>query len=389
MDFSENPAVYFTLNVFFHAGTLSSSDESVTGKIMKASGALLETLTTAINNLTVSNYDHGLNGLEFVDNGQLYFSVGSFTNGGRVDPRLTKLNNKENFLSASINVAYVFHPDFDGSIKWSAPGNMIAKGIDVFGVGTRNAYGLMLLSNGKLYATDNGPNTGFGSMANGCKGEFIASQKRDDKFLLIKQGRYYGHPNHKRAAFFNDTRQCIWVPLETPSYSNYTAPLMIGMGSSRNGIIEFHSNHFERQLRGYVIIGRYRSTPSLNLIILNPDGTDVVPESQTILPMGIGANSLDITQAPNGFIAKISYSSNELALLIPNKKAVNETTVHTVFPKGGLNGGGNILSIYGINFVKSPTIEVGGRNCPFVTAVSTRKQIDCVFYVSSMNSVHF
>jgi glucose/arabinose dehydrogenase len=121
-----------------------------------ASGPNLETIIDVITGLPTSGYDHGINGLQFGDNGELYFGIGSHTNGGipgQLSPTEYKL--KENFLSAAINVAYVTHPDFDGNIKWSAPddGNMIAKGIDLFATGLRNPYSIVLHSNGKLYAT--------------------------------------------------------------------------------------------------------------------------------------------------------------------------------------------------------------------------------------------
>ena len=69
--------MYFTFNKFFHKGVLSSSGTTVSGKIRMASGPNLETITDIITGLPISDLDHGLNGMEFGDNGELYFTSGS------------------------------------------------------------------------------------------------------------------------------------------------------------------------------------------------------------------------------------------------------------------------------------------------------------------------
>lgn len=39
-------------------------------------------ITTVVSNLPVSDHDHGINGLEFGDKGELYILVGGNTNAG-------------------------------------------------------------------------------------------------------------------------------------------------------------------------------------------------------------------------------------------------------------------------------------------------------------------
>ena len=155
MSTKEHPDVYFTASKFMHTGFLSSSGPAINGKIRRASGPSLETQVDIIINLPVSDLDHALNAIEFGDNGELYFAVGSNTNGGIPGNLSSTGLLKENFLSGAINVAYLSHPDFNGNIQWSASddGNMIAKGIDVFAAGLRNPYSMVLHSNGNLYAT--------------------------------------------------------------------------------------------------------------------------------------------------------------------------------------------------------------------------------------------
>ena len=72
------PDVYFTFNPFFHKGRLSSSGTTVGGKIRMASGPNLETIVDVITGLPISDLDHGLNALEFGDNGELYITSGRY-----------------------------------------------------------------------------------------------------------------------------------------------------------------------------------------------------------------------------------------------------------------------------------------------------------------------
>jgi glucose/arabinose dehydrogenase len=388
-DDKSNPDVYFTSNWFFHGGYFSSSGASVNGKIKMASGPNLDTVIDIVTGLPVSDHDHGLSAIEFGDVGELYFTCGGNTNGG-VPGELSQFQQlKENFLSGAINVAYLSHPNFNGTIQWSAPddGNMVASGIDVFASGTRNPFGLMLHSNGNLYATDNGPNIGFGRMMTGCGvNEDVYDVQRGDKVLLIQQNNYYGHPNAKRAAYFNEPRQCVWRAGENIANeaTMHTPPLVMAP-SAQCGMMEFHGNHFRGQLRHNILLAQYGAINSISRIILNEDGSNVIQESQQVIPMSIGYQSLDITQAPNGNIIDISYNTNKLLLIQPVEQATTQLTVNTAFPRRGRSSGGNVLSIYGVNLdftsgdgstnVTTTVATVGNVDCPIVTLSST--QIDC------------
>jgi glucose/arabinose dehydrogenase len=106
-----------------------------------------------------------VNQIEFGNRGELYINIGSNTNGG-VPGRLSGSGLlKENYFSASTVIANLSNPIFDGYIEYDAPDDgspRSRRGISVFAPGLRNPFGLTLHSNGKLYATDNGPNTGYG-----------------------------------------------------------------------------------------------------------------------------------------------------------------------------------------------------------------------------------
>jgi glucose/arabinose dehydrogenase len=376
LDTKSDPDVYFTANTFFHKGKLSSSGTTINGRILKASGASLENVTTIVSGLPVSDLDHGLNAIEFGDHGELYMCMGSHTNGGIPGPLSSSRLLKENFLSAAINVAYLSHPDFNGDIRWSAPddGNMIAKGIDVFAHGVRNAYGIVLHSNGKMYATENGPNTGYGKMSTGCgPNDVLNDIQTSDRVLHIQEGHYYGHPNRKRAEFFKDPRQCVWNLLAVNSTKASTA--MIGnVTSSRNGIIEFHGNHFGGQLRGNLIFARYNKESSLSRVVLSEDGLGLTSTSFNSIPMGIGSQGLDVTQAPNGNLIEMQMTKKSLGAFAPDEAATLDLVVKTVFPRRGGYAGGSKLSIYGVNFFingQQTSVTVGQSACPVASVTLT------------------
>jgi glucose/arabinose dehydrogenase len=383
MDTQKDIDVYFTASHFFHKGAKSSSGSAVNGRIRKASGPNLETVVDIISGLPVSDIDHGLNAVEFGDNGEIYFAIGSNTNGGLPGPLSTSRLLKENYLSGAIVVAYVNHPDFQGHIKWTAEedGDMIASGIDIYAHGVRNAYSILRHSNGNMYTSDNGPNVGYGRMMTGCdEGQDIQDNQRDDKFLLIKQGAYYGHPNPKRASYLKDTRQCVWHGAEETSNSGYTGPMLVAT-SSRTGLVEFAGNHFGGQLRGHIIMEHYTAQQSLSRLILNDDGTGLVPESLAPISLDIGDQGLDVTLAPNGNLIEVRYVPETVAYYKPYEKDTDRLIVKSVFPHRGRSSGGTILSIYGVNFVSlrdgsNPIVTVGGLNCPTIPTI-TATRIDC------------
>ena len=107
-----------------------------------------------------------MNQITFGNMGELYINIGSNTNGGVPGSLSGSGRLKENYFSAATNVANLGHPSFDGFIEYNAldDGSPInTTGVSVFAPGLRNPYGLTLHSNGNLYGTDNGPNTGYGT----------------------------------------------------------------------------------------------------------------------------------------------------------------------------------------------------------------------------------
>jgi hypothetical protein len=112
--------------------------------------------------------------------------------------------NEDVLLAATLIAWNINEPSFDGFITYDDQGNQIlGSDVEVFVLGQRNSFDIILRSNGKLYATDNGPNTKYGVPSTGCYEQSDSHLTQADKLNLIVQGGYYGHANRKRGATDN------------------------------------------------------------------------------------------------------------------------------------------------------------------------------------------
>jgi glucose/arabinose dehydrogenase len=370
---TNNPRIYFAHWRLYHGESKSTSGQAINGKISIASGANLDTIVDVIMGLPVSDADHGINGLEFGDEGELYIQVGSNTNGGVPGRLTTTQKQKDQVFSAATLVAYLSKPNFRGVLTYTADddGDANPSDVEVFAFGNRNPLGIVLHSNGNLYGTDNGPDIKYGDMLTSCTGSSIEGVDEKDKVNLLVKGGYYGHPNLKRGR--SDPRQCTWRSPRS-SGNGYTPPIVI-VPSSTNGIVEFSSNHFDGQMRGNLITAQYKS--GLYRIILTADGQGVVPESVEPSKFA-GDGVLDITQHPDGTLIDTRYEDGDIFYYKPIIRSTRAVLVLSVFPKRGGRAGGSRLSIYGRNLNKNsatPTVKVGSGACK-VTFVSAT-MIEC------------
>ena len=344
-----------------------------------------------------------VNQIEFGNTGKLYINIGSNTNGGVPGKLSGTAQLKENYFSAATIVADLKNPLFDGFIEYDAPddGSPINFfGVSIFAPGQRNPFGLVIHSNGYMYATDNGPNSGYGTfpkiyfgfqrnvkcmnveissllytgkMKVGCgPSDLLDDQEREDKLNRLVQGNYYGHPNMKRAVRDNDSRQCVWRHPTEPSSANYEAPLSVEL-SSATGLIEYKADHFNRQLRGNLLHIKYKS--SVLRTVLSPDGLSVNTLSMPGISL-VGRNGLDLAQAPNGNLIEVRYLNSSLWVDVPIEPPTTSLIVNSVFPSRGSQVGGTRLRIYGRNFGASPAVTIGLSNCPIV-GVPSASYIEC------------
>jgi hypothetical protein len=207
-----------------------------------------------------------------------------------------------------------------------------------------------------------------GKMKIGCgASDLLADQQREDKLNRIVKGKYYGHPNMKRAIYDNDSRQCVWRNPTEPTSPDFEAPLGIQL-SSTGGIIEYTADFFNRQLRGNLIHVKYKS--SLRRTVLSADGLSVHPLTVPAIPL-TGSGGLDVTQAPNGNLIEVRLVTNSLWVNVPIDAPTSVLTVNSVFPTRGGQAGGTSLHIYGVNFPINPIVTVGTSECPLVGTPTT------------------
>ena len=296
-------------------------------------------------------------------------------------------------------VADLSDANFNGFIEYDAlddgsPTNN--SGVSVFAPGLRNPFGLTMHSNGNLYGTDNGPNSGYGMfivklnfflirfsvfstnkndassilgrMKVGCaESDILFDQQREDKLVHIERNKYFGHPNPKRATHDRDTRQCVWHNPTEQTSSEFQAPMGVLL-SSATGIIEYKSDHFDKQLRGNLIHVKFKS--GLFRSVLISDGLEVHPLSIPGIPL-LGGAGLDVTQAPNGNLIEIRYIANTVFVSRPIEPKGSTLKVHSVFPTRGSVVGGTTLKIYGVNFGQSgASVTVGNKDCPVLVSVT-------------------
>jgi hypothetical protein len=218
-------------------------------------------------------------------------------------------------------------------------------------------------------------------MMSGCDdGMFVPDAKSEDKLNVLIRGQYYGHPNRIRALVDNDQRQCVWKdPLVDPPIVDgkvvYQKPLLM-MPSSVGGLMEYTADHFDRQLRYNLIVVKY--TSSISRIILRPDGLGVIPQSNPALALGIGAQGLSLTQAPDGTLIDIRYSTGSVFYHRAVEAPTTALKVHAVFPRRGPASGGYLLNVFGVNLDSVVSVVIvdpqkSDVECPIVSLVSQKK----------------
>jgi glucose/arabinose dehydrogenase len=362
MDTSLDPKVYVSHGYLFHGEV-----ESYNGKISVLEGTTLNLLGHVVTGLPISDHDHCVNGIIFGDQGEMYIQNGGNTNAGVPGDLSQSGLQKEGYFSAATLVARnIASPTFDGKITYFPDGTpKTGLDVQVFAPGQRNSYDILLHSNGHLYAADNGPNNLYGPSSETCTTEGY-NPTYGDELNLIEKNRYYGHANRLRGQ--TDPRQCVYRGTEEPGDAVYTAPIAL-LKASFNGIAEFETNHFGGQLRGHIILGRYQG--ELWHATLTPDGRSIINNVAVLVEDG----GLDVTQGPDGTLFVAQNFKNKIIYHKPSESSWLYIKVKSVFPRRGGYQGGTPLSIFGENFntFGTPTVTVGGKDCPLIGSASYSK----------------
>jgi len=328
------------------------------GKVTRLSGANFATRTDVITGLPVSNSGHEANGLAFGPDGRLYIAQGSTTNAGIVNPNVGLFQRPEVPTSAAVLVADVHAPSFNGAITYS-PANTYSDTVDqtggdvsVYAPGFRNPYDLVFHSNGKLYLTDNGPNSGYGPPSTSCSTQGTSDANALDELNIVVAGNYYGHPNRNRGR--TDARQCVYHAGTDPSGGGYTAPLEANLPASSDGLVEYTNGVFDGQLQGDLLYVSWVEN-TLHRVKLANAGTTVFED--TTLATGF-ANPLDVAVGADGTIYVAEYGGNKITFLKPDTTPATTVSVTGVQPNGGPIGGGQAVTITGANFTTTAETTV-------------------------------
>ena len=413
------PKIYVSHNQFYanaesytqEGGFNELTDFSpYSGQVSTLEGPDFTALNPLVDNIGVSNHDHGVNGLEFDANGDLLITVGSNTNAGIIDDAIGGID--ESPLTAAILKAEITKPGFNGNIQYQLPADFVVPdginltkpdgspanpeesqgfggivdvvpGVDVsvYASGLRNAYDLVLSTNGTIYATENSANGGFGAQSTGADTQvpFDAGRTIFDELNIIEEGNYYGQPNRSRGE--DDPRQNIYYYYDDPSNADYTAPIA-EFTSSTNGIIEYRSNTFGGQLKGNLIAQRWNGF--LYNVELSEDGTDVsnisLLETEVINDQGVAETKnllegLDVITGPGGALLSFDHSDSAVYVATPVDDSITAMVAYDISNWRAPAAGGGQFTIGGTNFsglLADTTVAIGGKTAT-ITSVTEKR----------------
>ena len=361
-----------------HGGACFDEFSPYNGEISILEGTNLTTITSLISGLPVSNHDHAVNGLVFDNNGDLLFVVGGNSNAGI--PACNLGDVPESPLSAAMLFAEITKPGFNGVIEYVESGTSttnndqrdgqivdVIDGVDVrvYAHGIRNAFDLAYTTEGRIYATDNGPNASFGPTSTGPDTEG-PEPETDDEFLVVEEGHYYGHPNRNRGRY--DGRQNIYYDLTPPS-EPYIFTQGIGVYlPSLVGIEEYRASTFNNAMRGQILFQKWGGIT--HLVEMSDDGELI--ETHSTLPVDLHA--LDVVAGPGGAVIGTDYLANALNICVPVDVAGFGLTVYDIFPWRAPGSGGHNFVIGGNGFgtISNTSVTIGSFPATLTSVSTTR-----------------
>ena len=335
--------------------------------------------TPLISGLPSTNHDHGINGMVFDNTGQIYVCVGGHTNAGIPNHNLGSLD--ESPFSAAVLAATVGKAGFDGAISYRDAKTGLpsmdqndsrtvtstgAPDVRLHATGLRNAFGIVFATNGRLYATDNGPNTGFGP-ASTTENTHIGDPVTPDKVVLLGKNHYYGHPNRSRGQF--DARQNRYLSPWEAAAPEVATPALTLLPSSRNGIDEYRATAFGGGLRGALLVQEWNG--ALSALLLSADGRRV---ESTINQVWGAQRGLGVLCGPGGAILVVDYTGSQIIASLPDDKAVNGMIAYDIFPWRAPASGDFSFVIGGKQFgnLSNTTVTIGKQQAR-LTSVSSQR----------------
>lgn len=365
-------------NLFANGGSCFTGTSAYSGQVSVLTGPNFSTIQPLITGLPCSNHDHGVNGLQFDNYGDLWISMGGNTNAGV--PACNIGNLPDSPLTGAVLRARLSKAGFNGTIRHleTATGVQntdqvagdrvdVAPGIDVsvFSAGVRNGFDIVWTTRGKLYGTDNGPNFTFGPASTSATTQ-SPDPEEDDKINLLVEGQYYGGANRNRGRY--DSRQNIWRSVTVaPIPGTYSAPL-VTLPSSVDGLDEYRATTFNNQMRGNLLAQKWNDR--LYNIVLTSDGRGV----QTVDTSIAGTYGLDVVTGPGGSILDIDYTGNAVKVLQPVDAAAKGMTAYDIFPWRARPDGTATFTIGGVGFgnLTNTFVSFGGVQAALTSVTPTR-----------------
>ncbi len=370
-----------------HSSLYSDGGGCLTGAFVSYSSevSILEgpgfAVTPLITGLPASNHDHAVNGMVFDRNGDLYVNVGGNTNAGIRDCALGDLPESP-FAAATIK-AEISKPGFNGIITYTEtnsglPNNDQAFGdlvdpdagldLTIFAAGQRNPFDLIYTTWDMLYATDNGPNAGFGESTIANCVSSLSQPTTQDELNLLEFGRYYGHPNCNRAR--TDARQSEFYNLAGLSIIGEFTQALAAFPPSVNGVEEYRSNTFNGAMRGALVAQKLASTTYL--IELSADKRSVV-NSGPVPTLNMGC--LDVVTGPGGVLVGVNHYGNSVLIAEPNDPSAIGLLVYDITPWRAPAAGGHEFVIAGSQFgtqLANVSVTIGGLPATLTSVSDTR-----------------
>jgi N-acetylneuraminic acid mutarotase len=364
--------------LFANGGECFDGVSPYSGYVSVLTGPDFDTAETLIDGLPVSNHDHGVNGIQFDNQGRLIVAVGGNSNSGIPDCPMGDL--PESPLSAAILRADITKSNFSGNVTYIETGTSITNNdqvfgdivdvapgsdIEVFATGFRNPLDLVYTTDGRLYTGDNGPNAGYGASSTSATTEGPDGDD-NDTLNLILEGHYYGHPNRNRGRY--DDRQNVYHDNSEASIPGvFTQGLGIFLPSV-NGIDEYRAQTFNGSMRGELIFQKWNG--STYRIKLTEDGRGI--SSTLLVPAAI--DGLDIVCSPGGALIGMDYTDNEIVVAKPVDISAAGTKAFDIFPWRAPASGGTPFVIGGTGFaaLSNTVVSIGSSNA-VLTYVSTNR----------------
>jgi N-acetylneuraminic acid mutarotase/glucose/arabinose dehydrogenase len=363
--------------LYANGGGAFTGPSPYSGQVSVLTGPNFSTVQPLITGLPVSNHDHGINGMEFDDQGDLLFAVGGNTNAGIKHPNIGDL--PESPLSAAILRARITKSGFNGTVTYKTSDgatNMdqvfggvvdVESGVDVevYSPGYRNPFDIIWTTSSVLFGTDNGPNGGYGAASTSA-----TTQGPDptgpDEIMRIGQGHYYGHPNRNRGRY--DNRQNVYRAHNVAAIlGQYTAQLAT-TSSSTNGIEEYRATAFNNQLRGNLLAQKWDG--QLYSAKLSANGRTI----QTLDAISGAPSALDIIASPGGVLLGIDYTNNMIEIARPNDSSAPPTIAYDIFPwRARADGTATfVIGGKGLGNLSNTTVTIGGTQANLTSVSATR-----------------